>query len=300
MAEYHQPVMLKECLEHLNIKADGTYVDVTFGGGGHSKAILKQLSTKGRLIAFDQDQDAATNEIIDARFTLVPHNFRHLKRFLRLEGIKKVDGVLADLGISSHQIDQAERGFAFRYDAPIDMRMDQSIHLKATDVINQYSAEELQQVFSAYGEVRNAKTLAKHIVKERQTRPIHTTGELLSVLETTTVGQRQKYLAQVFQAIRIEVNDEINALGEMLSQTLEILNPGGRLVVMSYHSLEDRIVKRFIKSGNPQGELIKDFYGNIDRPFRIITKKAILPSQEEQKENPRSRSAKLRVAEKLD
>ena len=296
---YHWPVMLEECMDALNILPNGVYVDVTFGGGGHSKAILEKLGANGKLIAFDQDQDAVANTLVDPRFTLVPHNFRHLKRFLKLEGVKEVDGVLADLGISSHQIDQPDRGFAFRFEAPIDMRMNRSIDLTAVDVLNQYKEEDLQRIFSDYGEVRNAKTLARNIITERQVRPLQSTNDLVNLLEPIVFGQKQKYLAQVFQAIRVEVNDEIGALEELLAQTTEVLKPGGRLVVMSYHSIEDRIVKRFMKTGNTKGELIKDFYGNITRPFNVITKKAIVATSEEQKSNPRSRSAKLRIAEKV-
>lgn len=299
MTDYHKPVMLDECIAGLNIQPAGTYVDVTFGGGGHSKAILSQLSSKGKLIAFDQDQDALQNLFEDQRITLIQQNFRHLKRFLRLEGVKKVDGVLADLGISSYQIDEPERGFAFRFDAPIDMRMNQSSALNAAEVLNEYSEESLQDIFSKYGEVRNAKTLARNIVEERQGRPFRQTSDLVSLLDKLSFGPKAKYMAQVFQAIRMEVNDELGALKDLLSQSIEILKPKGRLVVMSYHSIEDRIVKRFMKSGNEAGELDKDFYGNISRPFKLITKKAILASEAEQKSNSRSRSAKLRIAEKI-
>ncbi len=298
MSEYHQPVLLEESIEGLHIKPGGTYVDVTFGGGGHSRVILKKLGMNGRLVAFDQDQDAVSNEIDDKRFTLIPHNFRHIQRFLKLHGIKKVDGILADLGISSHQIDQAERGFAYRYEAAIDMRMNQSQNMSAADVLNEYSAEQLQQILSEYGEVRNAKTLARRISEERQIRALKNISDLLGIAEPIAIGPKQKYLAQVFQALRIEVNDEIGSLKQLLTQTTDLLNNGGRLVVISYHSIEDRIVKRFMKTGNPEGEMIKDFYGNISRPFKVITKKAITPKPEEQKRNPRSRSAKLRIAER--
>ncbi|MEO1435684.1 MAG: 16S rRNA (cytosine(1402)-N(4))-methyltransferase RsmH [Bacteroidota bacterium] len=295
---YHVPVMLQACLEAMNLQAGGTFVDVTFGGGGHSKAILENLETDSRLIAFDQDPDAARNVLDDARFTFVPQNFRYLKRYLRLERAVPVQAILADLGVSSHQIDDAARGFSYRFDAKLDMRMGQEGELSAVEVVNRYSVDDLQQVFGLYGEVRNARTLAQSIDKARKANKILTISDLLRVIDPMVRGNRARYLAQVFQAIRIEVNDEMGALKDFLEQALDVLAPGGRLVVMSYHSLEDRLVKNFLKSGNFDGAQIKDFYGNIERPFKLITKKAISAEAEEIKQNPRARSAKLRVGEK--
>lgn len=295
---YHKPVMLKECLDGLEIKPDGVYVDVTYGGGGHSKAILEQLGENGRLFGFDQDIDATTQLIKDERLTFVQHNFRFLKRFLRLHGIRKVDGILADLGVSSHQLNEAERGFSYRFDALLDMRMNQVGDVTAADILRTYNAQKLQQIFSEYGEVRNAKSLAQAIVKERESRDIKTITDLLSVLGPWVRGKRARYLAQVFQALRIEVNDEMGALRDFLTETKDVLKPGGRLVVMSYHSLEDRNVKNFIKKGTFSGEFIKDDYGKIYRPFKVITKKAVEASANELELNSRARSAKLRIAER--
>ena len=295
--EYHNPVMGKECIEGLVIKPDGIYVDATFGGGGHSRLILNELTT-GHLHGFDQDEDALQNIPEDNRFTFNHHNFRYLKQFLRLHGVRQVDGILADLGVSSHQLDEAKRGFSFRYDAELDMRMNQQDERKASDIINTYTAHALQEIFSRYGEVRNAKTLAQRIVQERAARSIQTIGQLLSIIEPLIRGHRGRYLAQVFQALRIEVNDEMGALETFLDTTLEVLKPGGRLVIETYHSIEDRLVKNFMKTGNVAGNVIKDDFGNIDRPFKLITRKPILPSKEEIQNNPRSRSAKLRIAEK--
>ncbi len=297
--EYHEPVMLKECIEGLSIKPDGVYVDVTYGGGGHSRAILEQLGENGRLLAFDQDIDAATQVIDDKRLTFVQHNFRFLKQFLRLHGVKKVDGILADLGVSSHQFNEAERGFSYRFDALLDMRMNQVGDVTAADILRTYSTEQLQQIFSEFGEVRNAKTLAQTIVAERENRPITTISDFLIILDPLVRGKRPRYLAQVFQALRIEVNDEMGALRDFLHEARAVLKPGGRLVIMSYHSLEDRNVKNFIKKGTFDGEFIKDDFGNIDRSFNVITKKAIEASAHELKINSRSRSAKLRIAERL-
>jgi len=299
MSEYHQPVMAAESLEGLAIREDGVYVDVTFGGGGHSRMILEKLGPKGRLLGFDQDEDARVNALQDERFTFVAGNFRYLKRFLKLHGVKAVDGILADLGVSSHQFDEATRGFSYRYDHELDMRMNVHDELTAARVINDYPADYLQQMFSRYGEVRNAKTLAQRIAEHRAVRPIATIGDFLAIIEPIIRGQRHRYLSQVFQAIRMEVNEEIPALEELLEQSLEVLKPGGRLVVISYHSIEDRAVKNFIKTGNIEGRVEKDFYGNITRPFQIITRKATTPREEEIKENSRARSAKLRIAEKL-
>lgn len=295
--DYHQPVLLTQSVDELINDPDGIYVDVTFGGGGHSREILKRLGAKGRLIAFDQDTDVLPNLISEnEHFTFVHHNFRFLKRFLKLNAIQQVDGILADLGVSSHQFDEADRGFSFRFDADLDMRMSQNSKLTAAEVVNTYDAETLQFLLGTYGEVRNAKSLALHIVRERQQQPIHTIAEFLNVIGSLVRGNRNKYLAQVFQALRIEVNQEMEALKEMLSQATEVLKPGGRLVAISYHSLEDRMVKNFMKSGNAEGKHESDFYGNINRPFKILTKKAILPSEEEISENSRARSAKMRVA----
>lgn len=297
---YHVPVMAKESLEGLAIVANGIYVDATFGGGGHSRLILEALGDKGRLLGFDQDEDALANVPEDERFTFVQHNFRFLRRFLKLYGIRKVDGILADLGVSSHQLDEGSRGFSYRFDHDLDMRMNQSDGATAADLLNTYLEEDLVRVFSEYGEVRNSKTLAAGIVQARQGKSIRTVGEFLSAIDPFVRGARWKYLSQVFQALRIEVNDEIGALEEFLEQSLEVLKPGGRLVVISYHSLEDRLVKNFLKSGNLQGEQQKDFYGNIYRPFKVISRKALLPTPEEIKINPRARSAKLRVGEKKE
>lgn len=298
MIPYHIPVLAKESIDALNIKPKGVYVDATFGGGGHSKLILDSLDTDSRLIGFDQDEDALANVIDDNRFTFVHHNFRFLKRFLRLHGIRKVDGILADLGVSSHQLDEATRGFSYRFNAQLDMRMNQQAGETAADLLNSLTAEDLQTLFSRYGEVRNSKMLANAIVEKRQALTIRTIGDFLAIVEPLIRGHRQRYLAQVFQALRIAVNDEMGALADFFQQAMEVLNPGGRLVVITYHSIEDRLTKRLLKTGNVEGLVEKDFYGNIQRPFKVITKKAILPSPREIKENPRSRSAKLRIGEK--
>lgn len=298
--DYHVPVLLSESIEGLAIDPSGTYVDATYGGGGHSKVILQNLGETGRLVGFDQDADALNNVIDDERLLFVPHNFEHLKRFLKLHTIRKVDGILADLGVSSHQLDKAERGFSFRFEAELDMRMNQQGTLKASDILNDYSAEKLQNVLGMYGEVRNARTLAQKIVEDRRNKAFHTISDLLYTVEPLIRGSRHKYLAQVFQALRIEVNQELEILKRFLIQCEEMLKPGGRLVFIAYHSLEDRLVKNFFKTGNFKGEYEKDFYGNIHRPFKIITKKAMLPSAEECKRNSRARSAKMRIAEKLE
>ena len=297
---YHVPVMLHECMEALNIKPDGVYVDVTFGGGGHSREILKRLGPSGRLIAFDQDPDALRNKIDDDRFVLIHQNFRFLKNYLRLEGIKQVDGVLGDLGVSSHQFDDADRGFSIRFDADLDMRMDQVSDLDARKVLNTYPEDELHRIFGMYGEVQNAKSLAKTIVTARLTKAIETVAELKEVIKKMVPrGKEHKYHAQVFQALRIEVNKELEALQEFLLQTISVLKPEGRLVIMSYHSLEDRLVKNFMLKGKFKGEVEKDFFGNEIKPFKVVTRRAITASEAELAENNRSRSAKLRVAEKL-
>lgn len=295
---YHIPVLAEEALDGLAIQPSGIYVDATFGGGGHARMLLERLGPQGKLLAFDQDADAVANLPDDERLVFIPHNFRHLKRFLRLHGVRGVDGILADLGVSSHQFDEGSRGFSFRFDSALDMRMDQRENRTAAHILNTYEADALQDLFGRYGEVRNAKSLAVAIVEARTHREIRTIADFLSVMDPLVRGQRARYLAQAFQALRIEVNDEMGALQDFLEQALAVLNPGGRLVVISYHSLEDRMVKQFMKTGDTEGKLEQDFYGHIHRPFVLITKKAIEPGSEEQQRNPRSRSAKLRVAEK--
>ncbi len=296
---YHNPVMLKECLDGLVINPDGIYVDVTFGGGGHSKAILNKLSDKGSLIAFDQDEDALRNIPDDERLIFVQQNFRHLERFLKFHEQYPVDGILGDFGVSSHQFDVGERGFSIRFDGPLDMRMNQQSSLTAAKIVNTYSEIDLQNVFSKYGEVINSKTLAQTIVAARISKKIESTQQLIKAIGSAVRGKENQYLAQVFQALRIETNDELGALKEFLEQSLSSLKPGGKLVVMSYHSLEDRLVKDFMKYGSFEGEQQKDDFGNIYRPFKLITKKPIEAGDEELKTNPRSRSAKLRIAEKI-
>lgn len=294
--KYHNPVLLKESIEGLNIKPDGVYVDVTFGGGGHSREILDRLNENGKLFAFDQDEDAKRNVIDDPRFTLIPQNFRFIKRYLRFYGIKKVDGILADLGVSSHQFDVAERGFSTRFDADLDMRMNQSGELSAFEVINKYDEERLANVLFNYSELRNAKDIARRIVEKRSEEKIKTSFQLKEVLAAfVPKSQEHKVLAQIFQGIRIEVNQEIEALKEFLLQVPELLNEGGRLSVLSYHSLEDRLVKRFIRSGLFEGEPVKDFYGNVTVPLKKVGK-MVVPSFQEIKINSRARSAKLRIA----
>ncbi|MCL4640298.1 MULTISPECIES: 16S rRNA (cytosine(1402)-N(4))-methyltransferase RsmH [Olivibacter] len=298
---YHLPVMLQECIEALAIKPNGVYVDVTFGGGGHSSAIIQHLGEEGRLIAFDQDPDALNNALPDERFTLIHQNFRYLKNNLRLQGLKQVDGILADLGVSSHQFDEAERGFSIRFDADLDMRMDRVGELDAKGILNSYSEEDLHRIFGMYGEVQNAKSLAKVIVTSRLSRPINTVSDLKSIVSKLVPrGKENKYYAQLFQALRIEVNKELEALQEFLVQAQAVLKPGGRLVVMSYHSLEDRLVKNFMAKGKFKGEVEKDFYGNEIKPFMLVSRKAIIASEDEIRQNNRARSAKLRVAEKLN
>lgn len=297
--EYHNPVLLHPTVDGLNIKPDGVYVDVTFGGGGHSKEILRRLGPNGRLFAFDQDEDALANALPDERFTLINENFRFIKRFLRFHGVKEVDGILADLGVSSHQFDVPERGFSTRFDAELDMRMSQRNDLNAYRVVNEYEEQDLRRVFFDYGELKNAPVLARTIVEARKDYPIKTTEELKDVLKKFLPEKvRNKVLAQIYQAIRIEVNQEMDVLKEFIEQSLEILKPGGRFSVISYHSLEDRLVKRFIKNGMFEGEPERDFFGNFSVPFKTIGK-LIVPDNEEIKMNNRARSAKLRVAEKL-
>ncbi len=297
--EYHNPVLLKETVDGLAIKSGGVYVDVTFGGGGHSKEILSRLGPQGRLFAFDQDQDALDNVIDDKRFTLISENFRFIKRFLRFHGVKKVDGILGDFGVSSHQFDVAERGFSTRFEADLDMRMNQSETLSAYNVVNEYEESDLRTVFLQYGELRNAPKLARAIVGARKNNPIKTSVELKEVLKPFLVRHKEhKILAQIYQAIRIEVNQEIEVLKEFLMQTQGLLEVGGRISLISYHSLEDRLVKRFIRSGMFEGEPEKDLYGNIDVPFKKVGG-LIIPSDEEIKVNNRARSAKLRIAERI-
>jgi len=298
---YHQPVMLEECIEALTIKSEGTYVDVTFGGGGHSLRILEKLKG-GKLIAFDQDEDAKKQaENIQSRsFTFCQANFMYMKKYLKLNGVTKVDGILADLGISSHQIDSPERGFSTRYDGPLDMRMNKGGDVSAADVLNEYSEAELHKILGMYGEIKNAKTAAKMIAQQRVSKPFSRTEDLKKALQTITPrGKENKYFAQVFQALRIEVNQEMKALEDFLHQCGEVMEKGGRLVVMSYHSLEDRMVKNFINKGKVFGEVEKDFYGNEIKPFEAVNRKPIEASEEEVAENNRARSAKLRVAEKI-
>jgi 16S rRNA (cytosine1402-N4)-methyltransferase len=299
MSEYHDPVLLSECLEGLSISPEGIYVDVTFGGGGHSKAIVEQLKG-GHLYAFDQDEDALKNELDDDRFTLINSNFRYLKNGLRMYGVKQIDGLLADLGVSSHQFDVPDRGFSIRFEADLDMRMDQASDLNAYKVINEYEQEDLRNILKLYGELKRPGTVARIICEARVEKPIATVNELKALLSPLAPKMLEnKFFAQVFQAIRIEVNDELNALREMLIHAQEILKPGGRLVVISYHSLEDRLVKNLIQKGNFEGELEQDFFGNKLLSFKKISRKPILPTEEEIHRNNRARSAKLRVAEKL-
>lgn len=299
MSEYHISVLLTESVESLQIQANGTYVDVTFGAGGHSRSILNELGAKGHLYAFDQDADAVANTIDDERFTLIEANFRYLKRFLRLEGIKQVDGILADLGVSSHQLDFPERGFSYRFEAPLDMRMNTSSELTAAKVLMTYEEEALVDILSKYGEVRNSKSLAKAIVHARRLSEIKSTYDLNGILDQNMFGPRMKYFSQVYQALRMEVNDEIGALEQMLMDGMEVLKPGGRFAVITFHSIEDRVVKNFFKTGNFEGEVEKDAFGNIYRPFHLVNKKVIMADQKEQKDNARSRSAKLRIVEKM-
>lgn len=306
MSEYHVPVMLNECLEGLQIRPDGVYVDVTFGGGGHSRAILERLGRKGHLYSFDQDKDAEGNigsfgkdGKSPENFTFVRSNFRYLKNWMRYHGVKQIDGLLADLGVSSHHLDEEERGFAFRFDAPLDMRMNTRAGKTAADVLATYDENEIAKILAVYGELKQAKRMAQAIVKQRSQKPVLTTGDLLEVLRPfINKKAEKKELAQAFQALRIEVNHEMQALEEMLMQATELLAPDGRLVVMSYHSLEDRIVKNVIRSGHVDGHIEQDFYGRVVAPLKAVNNKIITASEEELDINPRSRSAKLRVATK--
>lgn len=297
--EYHNPVLLQETVDGLDIKPKGVYVDVTFGGGGHSREIIKRLGDGGKLYAFDQDQDAQQNSIDDSRFTLIPENFRYIKRFLRFNGVKKVDGILGDFGVSSHQFDVAERGFSTRFESDLDMRMNQNDSLSAYHVVNEYEEEELRQVLWQYGELRNAPKIARTIVGDRKETPIKTSEHLKQVLRPFLPKHREhKILAQIYQAIRVEVNQEIEVLKEFLTQTEQLLETGGRLSLISYHSLEDRLVKRYIRNGLFEGEPEKDMYGNFEVPFKKVGK-LIVPDHQEIKENNRARSAKLRIAERI-
>ena len=295
---YHVPVLLQESVDGLNIDPHGVYLDLTFGGGGHSREILRRLDD-GCLIGFDQDRDAEKNVPSDERFVFVNHNFRYLRHFLRYCGYEKADGILADLGVSWHEFDNVERGFAFRFDAKLDMRMNQREGLTAAEVVNTYEEDKLARIFRDYGEVENARRVAGMIVAARMKRPICRSGELLEVIAPCVPKQKEKkYLAQVFQALRIEVNRELEALEDMLLAAEKALRPGGRLVIITYHSLEDRIVKNFLKTGNFEGKAQVDFYGKVEQPFLVVNRKVIVPSEEEVERNPRARSAKLRIAEK--
>ena len=298
--EYHRPVLFEESVDALAIKPDGIYVDVTFGGGGHSSLIASKLTT-GKLYSFDQDRDAEeqSKKIESPAFQFVRANFRDLKKYLRLYGVKKVDGILADLGVSSHQFNVPERGFSTRFEGPLDMRMNAEAGTTAAEVLENYSEEQLHRIFGIYGEVKNARTLARTIVEKRARKPFESIGEFKQAISSCTPrGKENKYLAQVFQALRIEVNDEMKALEEMLEQAADVLSPGGRLVVISYHSLEDRLVKNFIAKGKFFGEVEKDLFGNEIKPLEAVTRKPVVPSEQELLENSRSRSAKLRIAEK--
>ena len=298
-ALYHVPALLNESIEGLRVLSSGIYVDVTFGGGGHSREILNRLGENGRLLGFDQDEDAVANIIPDNRFTFVRSNFRYLKNFLRYHDIDQVDGVIADLGVSSHHFDDSFRGFSFRFSGELDMRMNRGASLNAADILNEYQVEKLADVFYKWGELKNARRIASSVVEYRSKKKIEKTDDFLEIISPFTRRDKEKkILAQAFQALRIEVNGEMDALTEMLMQALDVLKPGGRLSVISYHSLEDRLVKNFFRTGNFEGNLEKDFFGNPLTPFETINRKVIVPSEEEQNNNPRSRSAKLRVAEK--
>lgn len=300
MSEYHVPVMLSECINALDIKPHGVYVDVTYGGGGHSNEILKHLGKKGKLIGFDQDADAIENKVDDERLVLVNHNFRYLKNFLKYYDALPADGLLADLGISSYQIDEPEKGFAHRWDAPLDMRMDRKANPTAADIVNDWEERELAQLLRNYGELDNARKVARNIVNARERGRIATTGQLKeAVVKSLPRDAENKYLSKIFQALRIEVNKELEVLEHLLKQSAEVLGKGGKLVIMSYHSLEDRMVKNFIKTGSIDGKVEADIYGRVEKPFKAIMSKAITASEEEIAKNPRARSAKLRIAERV-
>ena len=296
---YHIPVLLNESIEGMNLHADGIYADMTFGGGGHSKEILRRMGEDCHLYSFDQDEDAEKNIVDDKRFTFVRSNFRYLRNFMRYYGVEQLDGILADLGVSSHHFDDSERGFSFRFDGKLDMRMNKRAGMTAADIVNTYDEEKLADVFYLYGELKNSRKLAATIAKARQQKQITTIGEFLDIIKPLFGREREKKeLAKVFQALRIEVNHEMEALKEMLYEATDLLKPGGRLVVITYHSLEDRMVQNLIKAGNIEGKVEQDFYGNVQSPFRAVNNKVIVPTDEEINQNPRSRSAKLRIAEK--
>lgn len=298
---YHIPALLSDCIRGLDVRPDGIYVDATFGGGGHSRAIMQELGPQGHLYGFDQDIDAIPNALPDPRFTFVRANFRHLTNFMRYYGVQQVDGILADLGVSFHHFDEADRGFSFRADAPLDMRMNRAAATTAADVLNTYSDHDLSRILTLWGDLRRPAPIVKAILSARATRPITTTGQLLAAVKPAINPRREKAeLAQVFQALRIEVNAEMKALPDFLNATLKVLRPGGRLAVITYHSLEDRMVKNFLRTGNIEGFLHKDFFGNILSPWKLITRQPVTPSPEEMERNPRSRSAKLRVAQFID
>ncbi len=296
---YHIPVLLKESVDGLNIQPAGIYVDVTFGGGGHSREILSRLTGEGHLYSFDQDADAEQNVVPNKSFTFVCSNFRYLKNWMRYYGVEGLDGLLADLGVSSHHFDDESRGFSFRYDSPLDMRMNKRAGKTAADIVNEYEEADLADIFYLYGELKNSRRIASAIIKARAQKPIATTKDFMAVVEPFFKREREKKdMAKLFQALRIEVNHEMDALKEMLHAATELLKPGGRLSVITYHSLEDRIVKNMMKAGNPEGKIAQDFFGRVDTPFKLINNKVIVPDEEEQERNPRSRSAKLRIAEK--
>lgn len=297
---YHTPVLLQESVNGLNIHQDGIYVDVTFGGGGHSREILSRLGSNGHLYSFDQDADSEKNIVADDRFTFVRSNFRYIRNWMRYYHVEHIDGILADLGVSSHHFDDETRGFSFRFDAPLDMRMNKRAGGTAASVLNSYTEEQLAQIFYLYGELKNARKIASAIIKARMDKPINTTSDLLMATEKLFQKEREKKeMAKMFQALRIEVNQEMGALKEMLTSATELLREGGRLSVITYHSLEDRMVKNIMKTGNPEGKVEKDFFGRSCSPFQLVNNKVIVPSSEEQQTNPRSRSAKLRIAEKV-
>ena len=296
---YHVPVLLHESIDGLNIQSGGIYVDVTFGGGGHSREILTRINGNGHLYSFDQDADAERNVVADKDFTFVCSNFRYLKNWMRYYGVEGIDGLLADLGVSSHHFDDETRGFSFRYDSPLDMRMNKRAGKTAADIVNDYEESQLADIFYLYGELKNSRRIASTLVKARAEKKIETTTDFIKAVEPLFKREREKKdMAKLFQALRIEVNHEMDALKEMLKSATELLKPGGRLSVITYHSLEDRIVKNVMKAGNPEGKVTQDFFGRIETPFKLINNKVIVPSQEEQERNPRSRSAKLRIAEK--
>ena len=297
---YHTPVLLQESVNGLNIHQDGIYVDVTFGGGGHSREILSRLGNNGHLYSFDQDADSEKNIVADDRFTFVRSNFRYIRNWMRYYHVEHIDGILADLGVSSHHFDDETRGFSFRFDAPLDMRMNKRAGSTAASVLNSYTEEQLAQIFYLYGELKNARKIASAIIKARMDKPINTTSDLLMATEKLFQKEREKKeMAKMFQALRIEVNQEMGALKEMLTSATELLREGGRLSVITYHSLEDRMVKNIMKTGNPEGKVERDFFGRSCSPFQLVNSKVIVPSSEEQQTNPRSRSAKLRIAEKV-